>query len=59
MCDRDKQTGKDEKVERTLHFGCLVVANLSIDELAGGLFGGRAQGVAKQGKQSSKERIAC
>ena len=43
MYDRDKQACKDEKVECTLHFGCLVVANLSIDELAGGLFGSRAQ----------------
>ena len=51
VCDRDKQTGKDEKVECTLHFCCLVVANLGIDELAGGLFGSRAQGVAKLHKK--------
>ena len=48
MGDRDKQTGKDEKIERTLHFGCLVVAYLGIYKLAGSLFGGRAQGVAKK-----------
>ena len=47
MCDRDKQACKDEKVECTLHFGCLVVTNLSIAELAGGLFGSRAQGGCK------------